>query len=159
VAAGFRLGAGVDALKAACDSASRQWAAVNPQLARCSGPVVDVGFPVEVEIGFQDDKAATITLAHVPQSGWTGRVENIRTALARKYGLQSRANVKLPASCRSDDEFVQCVRSGSASLHYVWDWESGHKIQLAAGKRKGSPEPVILLRYERPQDSVDGEGL
>jgi hypothetical protein len=158
-AAGFEFGASPDTLKELCEKSSKQWTTLDASHAKCSGPLVDLGFPAEVELTFANDRASAITIVHTPDSRWMARLMELKDTLGKKYG-ESRQSVKLPSSCHSESEFVGCLKNGEASMEYLWSWRSGEKVLLAAGRRKGTEnEPVILIRYSRPASKVEPAGL
>jgi len=153
-AAGFALGAGPEDTRQACETAGQGW--TNPEKGRatCSGPVADTGFTADVAIKFCSGRACIITVHHRPESEWSSHFAEIKGKLTEKYGMPQESSALVPAGCRSEADFVDCLTTKGVKLSFSWSWPTGERIILSIGKAEPESDAAIRIDYTRPVRKV-----
>lgn len=151
--AGFELGADVERARQVCETAGHTWGAPNHGRATCSGAAADLGFPADITLKFCSGKACIVTLRHRPDSGWTSTFTELKGKLTAKYGTPSESEAMIPAGCRTEPEFVECLNK-NVRLHFSWTWPTGERVILSIGKAEPESEAAISIDYVRPVRKV-----
>ena len=152
--AGFELGADPEAARQTCEEAGNTWTAPNKGRATCSGAAVDLGFRADVAIKFCSSKACIVTVHHRPESEWTSMLSELKGKLTAKYGAPTETDAKIPAGCRTEAEFVDCLTNQNVRLSFSWSWPTGERVILSVGKAEPESDAAIRIDYTRPVRKV-----
>jgi len=152
--AGFALGADPEGTREACEAAGQTWAASGKGHATCSGPALELGFPADVAIKFCSRKACIITAHHRPESDWTSTFAELKGKLTEKYGPPQESAAVVPAGCRTESDFVDCLNNRGVRLHFSWSWPTGERVILSIGKAEPESDAAIRIDYTRPVRKV-----
>jgi hypothetical protein len=148
-AAGFDFGTSAQAAQSRCEGAGKSWR-VGTKGGVCSGPAVDLGFPAQVGIYFCHGRACVITIQHRPKAAWIPTIIGLRDQLAREY-LTPVQMPPVPSECRSEAQLVGCFERGEFRLPFSWNWASGERVILLAGKpEQGEGDAAIWIQYTKP---------
>lgn len=157
-AAGFEFGLSSEESQKRCEAAGYAWTSV-AEGGNCSGPAAKLGMTADVDLAFCGGRTCGITIAHRPSDRWATRAVRLKAQLESKYGPAQNTSGRIPESCRSDDSFSECLKTGSLQLSYDWRWSSGETLQLAIGKPTKEEEPAIRLLYSRPRSAASLSNL
>lgn len=152
--AGFQLGSDPEGMRQACEAAGHTWGPPSKGRATCSGTAADLGFPADVTFKFCSGKACMVTLHHVPESEWSSTFSELKGKLTVKYGAPNESEAVVPAGCRSESEFVECLRNQGVRLHFSWTWPTGERVILSIGKEEPESDAAIRIDYTRPVRKV-----
>ncbi|HVJ20656.1 MAG TPA: hypothetical protein VM686_34830 [Polyangiaceae bacterium] len=147
-AAGFELGASVEACKTACETAGNTWEETE-ESSLCSGTPEAIGLPAKARLRFCEKGLCEIVLVAQPpgkeSSSWIDTFAKLSSALEKKYGAANIETRLIPPRCR--DTFADCLASGDAELSYNWVWSKASGVELAMDRATG--EAAIRLQYKR----------
>ena len=152
--AGFLLGAGSEDTRQACETAGQNWTNAQKGRATCSGPAADLGFAADVAIKFCSGKACIITVHHQPESDWSSHFAEIKGKLTEKYGTPQESSAVVPAGCRTEADFVDCLTNKGVKLSFGWSWPTGERVILTIGKADPESDAAIRIDYTRPVRKV-----
>ena len=151
--AGFELGADMEGLRQVCETAGHTWGTPSKGRATCSGTAADLGFPADVALKFCSGKACIVTLHHRPESEWTSTFSELKGKLTAKYGAASESEAVIPAGCRTEPEFIDCLNK-NVRLRFSWNWPTGERVILSIGKAEPESDAAIRIDYTRPVRKV-----
>ncbi|HVY26251.1 MAG TPA: hypothetical protein VHB79_06845 [Polyangiaceae bacterium] len=151
-AAGFEFGLSSEESQKRCEAAGYEWTSV-AEGGNCSGPAAKLGMAVDVDLAFCGGRTCGITIEHRPSDRWATRAVRLKSQLESKYGPAQNTSGRIPETCRSEDSFSQCLKTGSLQLSYAWQWSSGETLELSIGKPTKAEEPAIRLLYSRPRSA------
>lgn len=157
-AAGFEFGLSSEESQKRCEAAGQAWTSVAAG-GHCSGAAAQLGMTADVDIAFCEGRTCSITIEHRPADRWATRAVRLKAQLESKYGPAQNTSGTIPESCRSDEGFSQCVKTGSLQLSYAWQWSSGATLELAIGKPSAGEEAAIQLRYAQPKPAANLSNL
>jgi hypothetical protein len=156
--AGFALGAAPESARQICEVAGHAWAASGKGQATCSESAVDLGFPADVALKFCSGKVCIITTHHRPESEWTSMFTELKGKLTEKYGAPQESAAVVPAGCRTEADFVDCLTNRGVRLHFSWSWPTGERVILSIGKAEPESDAAIRIDYTRPVRKVATNG-
>lgn len=153
--AGFTFGAAPSAIQQSCEAAGHTWTSESPRVGTCSGPGVEIGFEAEVIVTFCHKKSCSVTLVHHPDGKWFSTITALKQKLVDKYGPPQVKAEPIPAECRKESTFVQCITESDLRVSVKWVWPGKRTMALIAGKPlDGDGTPAIRITYVSPQDAV-----
>jgi hypothetical protein len=115
---------------------------------------LDLGFAADVAIKFCSGKACIITVHHQPESDWSSHFAEIKGKLTEKYGTPQESATVVPAGCRTEADFVDCLTNKGVKLSFGWSWPTGERVILSIGKAEPESDAAIRIDYTRPVRKV-----
>jgi hypothetical protein len=147
-AAGFELGAAVDAASRACSDAGKSWKELRKDGYACSGTPGSVGFAAAVELEARNGAICVVKVIAEPGARITdlvNRYAELRESLKKRYGaVFEAATTGMDGSCAGAALDV-CFEDGRASASSKWTWRTGHALELSIGKDASEPTPKAAL--------------
>jgi hypothetical protein len=158
-AAGFSFGSTPEQAAEACSGAGGQWEPGQPE-ARCSKPVLPVGFEGEVRITFAGGHLNAVKVIRRAPDQQAGALKDafvrLASALQSKYGKADQAFVRVSSLCAQN--LASCLRADQAKISANWTWPSQQSISTTVdAEEKGV---VLVLEYRwSGQAGTPTEGL
>jgi len=150
--AGFELGSARSAVRERCESTGHAFRDEGAQTF-CSGAAAPVGFEASTQLTFCNDALCGITLAHAPPNAWAEAFKDLDARLTEKYGPATLRQVRVPAICRTPEQFDRCALGGALDFEVRWQWPKGDRLRLLLDKPAASGGAALRLMYVMPPRS------
>ncbi len=165
--AGFAFGRRPNRVRAACTRAGHEWSETESALQadstgyHCSGAARSVGFPVQADLVFCEDRLCEVRLTldsgrvedKVHWAPWALGYGVVVGALREAFGEEASGRVRADGDCRAGLERgtdAACFRDDARARHY---WQSGGfeiSVSLEASHRRHHRAPELTVRFQSP---------
>ncbi|HKO93104.1 MAG TPA: hypothetical protein VJU61_18235 [Polyangiaceae bacterium] len=158
--AGFAFGRTRAEARARCEASGHAFRDEGAH-AFCSGVATPLGFEASPRLTFCQDVLCGVTIERVPEQDWAAAFHDLDARLTEKYGPATLRQVRVPAPCRSDEDFDRCAVQGALDLEVRWQWPRGQRLRLLLDKPRSKDPAALRLIYVQPSSArrVDASGL
>lgn len=145
---GFRFGAPIAEVQAACIAAGHAWD-VSGWAPVCEGTLAEIGYDAHTRIRVCDGAVCGVTFLIISSSNvdadWTTLMGRLARTLRDRYGPASDGGIRGDDYCREriNEDDLMCVRYGRASIVFRWVMAGG--VAVLSMNRLGDSGSDLLI--------------